>query len=374
LLSTTLIHIEHSHFLNQDSLLFCFGLLSLILIDAFKEKKNLLYLIISGAIVGLGIFTKYTFMLFFGFCLIYLFLFHKMRKFKTYSYFFIGVMISSAFFLMPHIILMFSNPNSPYALINFFNLYSQESGFGSGGLRLENLYYYLSKTVEVLGIGLFLIIYKFFKKEKSSKLFFAWIAYYLIMLCFERTAARYFFMQGLGLIPLIILISSSINSLKKIGYIFLCAMILYNSYSYWQYIENNQNIQNAEFRYINNENFKKVAEYINNNSPANSIIMTNEPYLFLSSNSKFPITANYEPHISCPNPIISYLIIVNSSLKGFNEFDINLLYANPQYYTPEQVFESGQETFYIFKVQGNESCTNIVPPFKKGFYLSDLLG
>jgi hypothetical protein len=102
-------------------------------------------------------------------------------------------------------------------------------------------------------------------------------------------------MQGLGLVPLIILISSSINSLKKIGYLFLFFIILYNSYSYWQYVENNQSFQNVEFRYINNENFKKVVEYINQNAPVNSIIMTNEPYLFLYSNSRFPITSNYEP-------------------------------------------------------------------------------
>jgi hypothetical protein len=65
--------------------------------------------------------------------------------------------------------------------------------------------------------------------------------------------------------------------------------------------------------------------------------------------------------------------LVNSSLKGFGEFDINFLYANSQYYIPEKVFESSQEIFYIFKVKGNENCKNIVPPLKEGFYLSDLM-
>jgi 4-amino-4-deoxy-L-arabinose transferase-like glycosyltransferase len=172
LLSTTLIHIEHSHFLNQDSLLFCLGMSSLIFIDLFKDKKNILYLIISGAIIGIGIFTKYTFILFFGFCIIYLFFFYKMRKLRTYYYFFVGVAASSLLFLLPHIILMFSNPNSPYSLINFFNLYGQESGFGSGGMRIENLYYYASKIFNVFGVGLFLIIYKIFKRDKKFRIIF----------------------------------------------------------------------------------------------------------------------------------------------------------------------------------------------------------
>ncbi|MFA5303876.1 MAG: glycosyltransferase family 39 protein [Candidatus Nanoarchaeia archaeon] len=377
LLATTTIHIEYSQFLNQDSLLMCLGLLSLILIDYSKKSKNLLFFIFSGVVIGIGVFTKFTFFVFNGVIILYLFFFQKMKNIKKYICLFLGEGIIILIFLMPYIIVFFNNSSSIYSITNYFQAYSAENLGSSNSSIFDNISFYSAGMMEVLGFGLILLLYSlFFNKLKETKYNFLilWIILvFLFTLVFLKQSLRYLFIQNLMIIPLLIYISKSLFFEKRTFYILLSLILSYNLYFCYNFINNNQMVQETVFRYIDNDAFNQVLYYLNQNAPKNSIIMSNEPYLFLSVETNFPITSNYEPHISCPNTAISYFVLVYSKANNYNGFDPNLVNNYPQYYSLENKVESENNIFYIFKVNGSDECKTIVSPIKTGLYLSDII-
>jgi 4-amino-4-deoxy-L-arabinose transferase-like glycosyltransferase len=335
LLSTTAFHILHSRFLNQDILLFCLGLGALICVQEYEKHRKDWLLILSGIFLGLGFYTKFTFLVFSVIVVFYA------RYLKNVTIKRLGIiMLSESFlifmFLLPHIIVWFKAPNSVYSITNFFEQYSLEN-IGESSITLQTLLFYIGGTFIYLIPIFILFITSLFKKKNFDKKYnflFLWVAFLIIVLSLSTKAfIRYLLIQNLGLIPFLLITANLLLQLNK-KYVLIILFIILSIDFYYYYYFINEPMKISEFKmfFVETKPFLETAQFLNSSINEGDIILTNEPYLFMPL--MLPVfTTNFIDHISCPNNNVKYLVLVNSTL-AFHEFTYLDKINNERFYHP----------------------------------------
>lgn len=374
LLSITPIHILHSRFLNQDTLLFCLGLGALILVQLFAKQPKKKYLYFAGLFLGFGVFTKFTFLLFNIIIALYAFYIKKLSL-KSYLKIIIGESAVILAFLLPLILIGLEQPNSIYSITNFFREYIAEN-IGESYLSLWTTVFYIGKSFVFLGPILIVLIYSLFTSKKiSSK--YSFLLCWIICSLFELSLSskyflRYFLMQNLAYIPILLFAANKLLSFnKKLLSLAILIILVSDFYYYYIFISQPIKIQEFDLFYVETDPFMETVDYLRNSINLSYSLLTNEPYLFLPLWSE-TYSANYKPHIICPDKTVKKLVLVNSSL-GFYKFNyLNEVNSMSNYYVLDNVISKGTTTFYIYNVTSNSDC-NMVYPLKRGLYLMDII-
>ncbi|VVB76512.1 Dolichyl-phosphate-mannose-protein mannosyltransferase [Candidatus Tiddalikarchaeum anstoanum] len=374
-LATAPLHILHSRFLNQDSLLFCLGLGVLILVQTYSKKPKKAYLLLAGILLGIGAFTKFTFLMFNIIALAYA-LYLKKISLKKVSNIIIGESLIILLFMLPLIITWIKSSGSTYAITNFFSQYAAEN-VGESTITPLTTIFYIGRSFIFLGFSFILLVYTLLTNKNLDRkhLFLIyWIIYAILILSLSSKAMlRYLLMQNLAYIPIFLLAINALFSFnKKVWALFILLIIGLDSYYYYIFITNPVSIPEFSAFFIETKPFIETIAYLRQTMTVNDSIITNEPYLFIPMGLNI-YSANYENHILCPNKNVKYLILINSSL-GFDLFTyMNDVTRLSNYYSLDRNISNRETTFYIYNVTGNPACGPMIPPLKRGLYLKDII-
>ncbi len=353
------VHIMQSHYVNPDTLAMFFALILLILINKMASSKNKKYSILGGIVFGLLFFIRHTVFIFYIYSFIYMWV-KKISKGKLY-YFFVFAATVIFIYSVPLIMVQIMDPSHPLALFNYFATYEREQGGATTfGMNVDHSWNMILSSLLYIGpIFIFAFITNYRKLEKKYLFLYIWIIVsFTILSLISRYTYRYFAIQTFTILPILILGSRFLSTLpKNVFYALFLLAVSFNIYYYYQYHFGNVPELNF-FNYLSMDSSRFMKEFIVSHP---GFVLTNVPYAFLKD-GLLVFSANYEPHLRCPNSKISYMLLLNSS-RNPKAFPSDLLSKYGSNFKLEQVYKSDVDEVYVYSVNTTRSYCELLNPF-----------